>query len=256
MIPIIGHRGWRGKYPENSLLGFEQLALSNIQAVELDIVVSKDNELIISHEPWFDSQYCLSDKKSNLYQLSLEEIQAVDCGSKIDDRFPKQVKTKTVKPTFKALIDLWSSLGVKPFIALEVKSEAHLYGNFQSFPDAFADLLIDFEKKYLKGYNYFVQSFDPYFLKVYHEKYPETKTGLLVENKLSVEENLSLLGYTPDFYNPEHILLSPELIEKLKAKNIDTYTWTVNTPNDFNKIKDLDLAGIITDYPLEFMKWV
>ena len=238
------------------MIGFEKLALSPIQAVELDVVITKENELIVSHESWFDLQYCLSETKNNLYQLSLEEIQKIDCGSKIDERFPEQLKIKTVKPSFKALVDLWSNLGVKPFIALEVKSESHLYGSFQPFPADFADLLISFEKEFLQGFDYFVQSFDPYFLKVYHEKNPETKTGLLIENNLSIEENLSILGYHPDFYNPEHLLLSPELITELKSKGIKTYTWTVNTKEDSERIKELELEGIISDYPLELMKWM
>ena len=177
-MKIIGHRGWRGSYPENSLLGFKELANLGVQAVELDIIITKDQEILVSHEPWFDPSYCSAATKNNLYRIDSNQIAEIDCGSKLYDRFPGQLKTKTVKPLFKDLIKLWGSLDVKPFLALEVKSESRFYGSYQPFPRDFAQLLIEFEAKYLNGFDYFVQSFDPYFLKTYHSLQPNTSTGL------------------------------------------------------------------------------
>lgn len=253
MTQIIGHRGWRGKYPENTLEGFKALHESGVHALELDIVVSKENEVIVSHEAWFDEAYCLSDKRDNLYQLSIPEIQQIDSGSKPHLRFPEQKKIKTYKPTFKELVELWKELDSKPFIALEVKSETHLYGGYQPFPDEFADILIQFEEENLSGFNYFVQSFDPVFLKTYHDLNPGIQTGLLVEYKAELERDLEFLGYQPDYYNPEHVLLNDTLVSKLKESGIKTTTWTVNTQEDFNRLKPYELDGIITDYPEYFI---
>lgn len=250
---VIGHRGWRGKYPENSLLGFEKLAQLGVFAVELDVVITQDGKLLVSHEPWFDGQYCNTPYNQNLYRLSAAEIQKIDCGTKIDNRFPEQTKVRTVKPLFKDLIALWDSLDMKPMIALEIKSESHLYGSYQPFPVKFAQLLIDFEKEYLEQYDYFVQSFDPFFLKTYHKMHPNTKTGLLVENKIDVEKDLQTLGYTPDFYNPEHVLLNDDSVSKIRNANCEIYTWTVNEKIDYNRLLSYPLEGIITDYPERFI---
>lgn len=252
MTKIIGHRGWRGKYPENSLEGFKALHTAGVDALELDIVVSKNNELIVSHEAWFDHTYCLSNKKDNLYQLSVPEIQEVDCGSKPHPRFLEQKKSRTFKPTLKELVALWKDLGSTPFIALEVKSESELYGSFQPFPEHFAALLVEFEKEYLSQFSYFVQSFDALFLKTYHQINGKTKTGLLVESTANLEQDLDFLAYQPEYYNPEHVLLNDVLVKKLKDLGIKTTTWTVNTHKDFNRLKDYELEGIITDFPEKF----
>ena len=249
MTQIIGHRGWRGKYPENSLEGFRRLFESGVHALELDVVVSKEGELIVSHEAWFDFQYCNAEKKDNLFQLTSEEIKQVDCGSKFDSRFPDQEKIKTVKPTFKELIDLWNELKTKPFIALEVKSEPHLYGNYQPFPEHFAELLIEFEETHLSGFDYFVQSFDPVFLKTYHAKKQKQETGFLIEYETNLDAQLDFLGYQPEYYNPEHVLLTDKLVHRLKDLGIKTTTWTVNTQEDYNRLRDYNLEGVITDYP-------
>ena len=250
---IIGHRGWRGKFPENSIFGFEELCRLGVYAVELDVVITKDKQLLVSHEPWFDGQYCESQFNQNLYRLSASAIQEVDCGSRVDRRFPDQTKFKTVKPLFKDVIAVWDKLGIKPMIALEVKSESHLYGSYQPFPEEFSQLLIDFEVKYLQGYDYFVQSFDAFFLKTYHKLKPNTKTGLLVENTADIEKDLLLLNYTPNFYNPEHILLNDVSVNKILNFGCEIYTWTVNDEQDYTRLLDYPLKGIITDYPERFV---
>jgi glycerophosphoryl diester phosphodiesterase len=253
MTQIIGHRGWRGKFPENSLIGFDQLFHLGIHAVELDIVITKDKQILVSHEPWFDLRYCTHPHSSNLFDLTLTEIQKVDCGLKFDNRFPEQQKLASIKPTLKAVLELWDFLGVKPSIALEVKSESKLYGSHQPFAQEFAELLINFEEQFLKEYDYFVQSFDSFFLKTYHHLNPSRATGLLIENKASLYADLELLSYKPNFYNPEHILFCDKLMQDLSSEKIESYTWTVNSIEDYNKIKDYPLKGIISDYPELFL---
>ena len=65
-MKIIGHRGWRGKYPENSLNGFEALSKLGVNALELDVIITKDKEILVSHEAWFDLNYCTSKSEANL----------------------------------------------------------------------------------------------------------------------------------------------------------------------------------------------
>ena len=105
----------------------------------------------------------------------------------------------------------------------------------------------------MSRYQYFVQSFDPIFLKTYHELRPHQKTGFLVEKVALPEKHLDFLGYQPDFFNPEHILLTDQLMKELDQFKIDVYTWTVNTQKEYDKIADYPLNGVITDYPERFI---
>jgi glycerophosphoryl diester phosphodiesterase len=58
-VDFQGHRGARGLYPENSLEGFEYaLSIEELTTLELDVVVSADKNLIISHEPWLNPEIC------------------------------------------------------------------------------------------------------------------------------------------------------------------------------------------------------
>jgi glycerophosphoryl diester phosphodiesterase len=252
-MKILGHRGWRGKYPENSLIGFDAVSRLAISGVELDVIINKKGELLVSHEPWFDLAYCQTKEETNLFRLATESIQQVDCGTKFYPNFPNQLKLNTVKPLFSSLVAMWNYLEVKPFIALEVKSETKRYGSYQSFAKPFAEALIKFEKDYLKGFDYFVQSFDPYFLKVYHQLKLGQETGLLVENKIALQEDLDFLGYRPNFYNPEHLLLEPTICQQIIEKGMEIYTWTVNQKDLEHQLSQMGVTGLISDYPELFV---
>ena len=62
---IFGHRGCRGIYPENTINGFKKAILLGVDGIELDVVVNKNQELIISHESYIDTNYCLTNELDN-----------------------------------------------------------------------------------------------------------------------------------------------------------------------------------------------
>ena len=95
-IEIYGHRGFRGMYPENSLIGFQKAIELGIDGIELDVVVNKDRQLVISHEPYFQKEFCKDsigfvmnhEDNYNIYELTQAEIIKFDCGSKFNSKYP------------------------------------------------------------------------------------------------------------------------------------------------------------------------
>ena len=102
---IFGHRGCRGIYPENTIEGFKKAISLGVDGIELDVVVNKNQELVISHESYIDTNYCLTtkidEKNLNIFKMNITEIQKIDCGSKFIKEFPNQLKIKEKKPTYK-----------------------------------------------------------------------------------------------------------------------------------------------------------
>src|SRR3954453_18671997 len=76
---IEGHRGARGLVPENTIQSFLKALEFGVNTLELDVIVSKDNQLVVSHEPWFSSVISLDqngkpipaekEKEYNLYRM-------------------------------------------------------------------------------------------------------------------------------------------------------------------------------------------
>ena len=130
-VDFQGHRGARGLYPENSLEGFEYaLSIEEVTTIELDVVVSADKNLIISHEPWLNPEICTLDSAVladnpmayNLYQMTTEEIQAFDCGSNGNPKFPDQKAMATYKPSLSELFNMLSRTGNWRKLNIETKS--------------------------------------------------------------------------------------------------------------------------------------
>ena len=70
-------------FPENSIYGFVNALNYPINTIEFDVVISRDSQIVVSHEPWFSDEIC--DKplfENNIYKLNLSQIQSVECGVK------------------------------------------------------------------------------------------------------------------------------------------------------------------------------
>ena len=82
-VSIFGHRGCRGLLAENSIEGFSKAIILGADGIELDVVVNKNGQLVISHEPYFQSEFCTgpnneeisTEKAHNIYEMSQEEIE-------------------------------------------------------------------------------------------------------------------------------------------------------------------------------------
>ena len=94
-----------------------------------------------------------------------------------------------------------------------------------------------------------VQSFDFRVLKYINKNYPEMALSVLVSENYDPLKNLDDLGFHPDIYSPNYKYLNKEDLELLKQKKIKIIPWTVNSYSDIAKILNLDVDGIISDYP-------
>lgn len=261
-IDIQGHRGARGLAPENSVPAFLMATRMGVTTLELDLVVSKDGRLVVSHEPYFSSVFCLDPKGStipsdsviNIYQMTYEEIEQYDCGSKGNPNFPDQQLLTAPKPLLENVIEAVESevetLGrASIYYNIELKTTKETDTTFHPVPAEFSDLVYEaLSKKGILG-RVTIQSFDFRTLQYFHKKYPEVRLALLIENELSWEENIDSLGFTPHIYSCYYPLLSKEIVSAIKAAGMKVIPWTINDVAEMEKQLEWEVDGIITDYP-------
>ena len=261
---LQGHRGARGLKPENTIPAFITALNYGVTTIELDLAITKDKQIIVSHEPWMSSEFCLKpdgtpitpaeEKSFNIYQMNYNEVRNFDCGSKIHPRFPEQEKRVIDKPLLRDVIAAVED-HIKSFSLyevdynIEIKSERVGDKKFHPTPEVYSDMVYQLIDQYLPWERVVIQSFDFRVLKYWKKKYPHVRLAALVENKNSIEANLQALGFTPSIYSPEFILLTPERIRDLKKKKIRVIPWTVNEVEDMKRLKNWGVDGIITDYP-------
>ncbi|MEZ4956276.1 MAG: glycerophosphodiester phosphodiesterase family protein [Saprospiraceae bacterium] len=106
-----GHRGARGLLPENTIPAFLEALKYPVKTLELDVAVSKDLQLIVSHEPWMSHHICTKPEgvavteqeamSLKIMDLTYDEIKKYDCGSRGNERFPQQKKMAVYKPSWR-----------------------------------------------------------------------------------------------------------------------------------------------------------
>ncbi|MBC8153456.1 MAG: glycerophosphodiester phosphodiesterase [Bacteroidetes bacterium] len=266
---LQGHRGCRGLMPENTVPAFLKALEIGVNTLELDVVISQDKQVVVSHEPYFNADFTIDptgkpvDKKEqknlNLYKMPYAEIKRYDTGSKGNPSFPEQQKLKTYKPLLSEVIAQAEAYrkthNLPPFsYNIELKSEPSEYTISQPEPAPFSDLVHAVISKELAPERVVIQSFDFAILKWWHAqieagRYKKVRLAALVENIRSVEKNLEDLGFTPDVYSPYFKLIGKERIAALHQKGIKVIPWTVNMPDDMRRLLSDGVDGLITDYP-------
>jgi len=268
-IEVQGHRGERGNFPENSLPGFISAVKKGVDVLELDVVISKDKKVVVSHEPFMSSLYMLtpegdsipkeSEQSYNFYEMAYDSIKKFDAGSKGNRLFPDQKKISTYKPLLSEVIDSVENHiktnKLEPVrYNIELKSVPSLYGRYQPHPAEFVELVMQViqEKEIEDKIN--LQSFDPVILNVLRKKYPGIEVAYLVSGE-GILKNLALLDFTPEIYSPHYALIKNEqYVDSIKALEMRLIPWTVNEKEVIKEMIRLKVDGIITDYPARVLE--
>jgi len=263
---IQGHRGCRGLMPENTIPAMIKALDLGVTTLEMDVVISKDNKVVVSHEPWFEAEITTKPDGSfikpaeamqyNIFQMNYDEIVKYDVGMKPHPRFPQQQKIKAIKPL---LADLFDSVAESmktrrrpfPYFNIETKCLPAGDGRFHPKPEEFVELLMAVIKEKQLEERVIIQSFDFRTLRYLHEKYPSIKISMLIEDSdvNDFEGQLKRLGFMPQVYSPNHTLVDDELIKQCHDKGMKIIPWTVNDKKEISKLRKMGVDGIITDYP-------
>lgn len=261
---LQGHRGSRGLLPENSIPAFLLALDSGVTTLEMDVVITKDNQVIVSHDPFMQSGICLDgagnsftskeEKGFAIYRMTASEAQQFDCGSKGNPGFPEQKPLKVSKPLLKEVIaavesHIRSITRYEVDYNIEIKSTPEGDGTLHPPVPEFCELVIATLNEYLPTDRIVIQSFDFRVLKYLHEKHPQIRLAALVANSKSSTQNLEDLGFNPHIYSPNFKLVNASLIEIMHARKIRVIPWTVNDVKDMLNLKSMGVDGLITDYP-------
>lgn len=261
---VQGHRGARGIMPENTIPAMIKGLQLGVTTLEMDIVISKDKQAVISQEPYFNHEFSLTpdgkpislkdEKKNNIYKMDYAEVKKFDVGSKVHPRFLGQQKIKTYKPLLGELIDsveAYVKLNkmAKPDYNIETKLIRKGDGEFQPSPEEYVEIIMAIVKKKKLEKRVIIQSFDIRTLQYLHQKYPKIRTSLGIDEKEDFENNIKDLGFKPTIYSPYSVLVGKTLVDKCHAAGIKIIPWTVNSTKDLKYLMGLGVDGIITDYP-------
>ncbi|WP_234736354.1 glycerophosphodiester phosphodiesterase family protein [Tellurirhabdus bombi] len=259
-----GHRGARGLMPENTIPAMKKALDLGVQTLELDVVISKDKQVVVSHDTYMASDFILKpdgtpilaseQKDINLYQLTYAEIKKFDVGSKPHPQFPQQQKFTTYKPLLAVLIDSVETYAKakglpQPQYNIEIKSTPASDNKYHPEPKEFVDLVMKICQQKKLGKRLTIQSFDVRPLQLIHNQFPDVTLSYLTANPKTLAENLAVLGFVPPVYSPYYKTVTGDLVKACHNQQMRIVPWTVNTKAEIDEMVKLGVDGIISDYP-------
>ncbi|WP_375438017.1 glycerophosphodiester phosphodiesterase family protein [uncultured Hymenobacter sp.] len=261
---VHGHRGCRGLRPENTLPAFLHAIVIGVDVLELDVVLSADGQLVVSHEPWMNSLICLDPQGQhiapdeellhNLYQLPYDTIRRYDCGQLRHPAYPEQQSVPAHKPLLREVVARVDALsqqlnqGLVRF-SIEVKSTPAGDGIWHPTPEVFVEIVA--EQLQLLGlmFRTTLLSFDKRILRTARRSLLGLPLCLLVEDTIPFEQHLSELGFKPAVYGPHHELVTEALVAQTRQFGVALVPWTVNELAHMHRLVQMNVKGLTTDYP-------
>ena len=231
MTKNFAHRGFSGKYPENTMLAFEKAVEIGADGVELDVQLTKDGEVVIIHDETIDRT---TDGKGYVVDYTYEEL------SKFDASYIYTGKRGFNKiPTLKEYFELVKDLD---FVTnIELKTGINQYLGIE-------EKVYKLIKEYKLEKKVIISSFNHFSVLRMKKIAPKLKCGFLSEDWI-IDAGAYTASHGIECFHPRFNNLIPEVVEELKKNNIEINTWTVNREEDIKDLIDKGIDILIGNYP-------
>ncbi|WP_078546313.1 glycerophosphodiester phosphodiesterase [Litchfieldia alkalitelluris] len=247
---VIAHRGGAGVAPENTLYAFRVSERLGVDAIELDVRMSKDGELVVIHDETVDRT---TNGVGFVSNLTLKELKSLDAGYRLkmrDRGYPfrhKGITIPTLEEVFQEIKHTSIVLELKDTNPTVEKKVAKLIKKY------------DMKKRVIVG------SFNDDSIKRFADR-TDGKVAIGTGSKALrfyvILHKLHLDRLYPLKRNAVQIpvkvgninLTTDRLIKTIKERNIAIHYWTINDEKTMKKLIKKNVDGIITDYPNKLLK--
>lgn len=229
---VVAHRGDKVHAPENTLSAFKLAAEKGADAVEFDVKLTTDGQVIVLHDPTVDRT---TDGTGNVAQLPLAALRDLDAGAWFSGQFRGE-KIPTLDEVFE-------TVGKRIHMNVELT-------NYSTPRDALVPKVVELVKKHGLESRVFFSSFFVRNLRKARLLLPEVPRGLLTMSGLLGYWGRTF-GWRGDYaaLNPYLTDVNAGLVHRLHAAGKRLNVWTVNAEVDLKRMVGLGVDGIITDDP-------
>ncbi|HEV3197823.1 MAG TPA: glycerophosphodiester phosphodiesterase [Bryobacteraceae bacterium] len=251
-ILVHGHRGARARRPENTIPAFQYAIEQGVDALEMDMAVTRDSVIVISHDPILEPPVCTGPAaKAVIHELTLAQVRQWDCGAVRNPRFATQQTIPGTRiPTLDDVFQL-ASRGNFDY-NIETKSFPDK-PEYTPPPEDFARMVLAEVRKHKLEKRIILQSFDFRTLVAMRKLAPEIRLSALTESDPRGFTAIALEAGKAEIVSPEFHLVTPAKVEAAHHAGIQVVPWTANTPADWDVLIHAKVDAIITDDPAQLI---
>lgn len=223
----IGHRGAKGHIAENTIASIHKAIELGADGIEIDVFLCKSGEIVLFHDKTLEK---LTNGDGNIEDKNLEEL--------------RKLKVLNSSYSIPTLEEVLKSIGKDVFLNIELKGRNTAEGSLNLIKKYIERNKIEFN-------NILFSSFNWEELKDLRSLSDKVQLALITEQDplLAIDYALKLKAVA---INPNYKDLNEQIISKINEKGLKIYTWTVNSKIQIDRLKVLNVNGIITDFPDRF----
>lgn len=249
-VIVLAHRGFRGQYPENTMLSFQKAAELGVDGLEMDIHSTKDGVLVVSHDATVDR---MTNGPGPIKEMTLAELQQLDAGYRWSpdggQTFPfrgQGITIPTLEEVFTAFSQFWINVDIK-----------------QSQP-AIVTPFVEMIRRFGMAERMMVGSFDAATVTQFRRQCPEAATvasepevrRLFIMGKLGLSRfyrSGARAMQLPE-WNGRIRVITPRFVKDAHRTGTAVHVWTINETADMQRLIAWGVDGLITDYPDRLLK--
>ena len=232
---IVGHRGARGEAPENTAAGFQVAMEAGVTEIELDVRLSRDGHLIVVHDA---NVTRTTGERGKAHHYTLSQLEVLDAR-----RNTPGWHSPLGIPSLREVVDLCGP---------SMRFQFEVNGADRAILHRLAHQLVDFINQRQMNDRVVVTSSHTGFLRMLGTMTAHIERGYVAEYRYQQPTRRAVaLGCT--WLMPRHTLVTPALMRRARRRNLKVSTWTVNDLTRAERMVELGVDGIITDFPTSFI---
>jgi glycerophosphoryl diester phosphodiesterase len=231
-MEIIGHRGFKRKYPENTMASFKAAAAFPIQGIECDVHWTKDHVPVVIHDPEVDRT---TSGRGFVASYTWKELRELDAGSYFDPRYASEKV-----PSLNELCSWISSKDLT--LHLELKEQTGVS------EEAFVESCLAVLKRHGIVMNTVISTFYHRYIREVKKQQPLLETALLTKTPFRRGRNYAN-KVAADGIHIRHSVQASMYYRPWKKQDLTVRAYNIRTPFDFNRCRKAGITGVITDDP-------
>lgn len=227
----IAHRGASAYAPENTMTAFLKAVELGFDYIEFDVRMSKDEELVVIHDPKVDRT---TNGEGQVHDFTARELKNLDAGAWYDEKFSGE--------SIPLLSEVLEELGGKIGLLIELKSPE----SYPNMAEKLATLLQDSFNHGLNPQLIKVQSFHADEIRRFSSLMPDVSVGIVTKKNLNLFQ-LTSYRYFASFISVHHQHISRPFISLATALDFEVYAWTIKKQSQFLVLQSQSVHGIISN---------
>lgn len=238
-MKVYAHRGYSGKYPENTMTAFKKAVETGCDGIELDVQLSRDGVVMVIHDETVDRT---TNGRGFVRNLTCKELKNLDASKVRRKKFSfMQI------PTFDEYCQWVKDTGL--FTNIELKTSVYYYKGLE-------EKTVNIVKKYGLEKNVMFSSFNHLSLIRVKQLAPQIPCGALVSKGGIGNAGYYCSSFGFEYYHPDFSGLTKKVADDCRTKGISLNVWTINEIGALEQLYDWGCEGVITNYPDDCKRWL